>query len=81
MDLRLPGTRTLLPEVKIESDGRNTDTMQDHTKTRVNYELRGGIEEIQMEPVDPAPTPPEDPVAPVAPIVPVSNCSRRSSCS
>ena len=66
MDLRLPGTRTLLPEMKIESDGRNTDTMQDHTKTRVNYEPQGGSEEIQMEPVDPATNPPENPVVSVA---------------
>ena len=62
MNLRLPGTRTPLPEVKIESDGRNMDTIQDHHEIRGNDELRGGGEEVQMELVDPAPNPQEDPV-------------------
>ena len=52
------------------------DTMQDHIETRVNYEPRGGSEEIQMEPVDPAPNPPENPVVPVNPIVPVAPVQR-----
>ena len=69
MELRLPGTRTPLPEVKIEPEGRNNDTIQDHHKIRANYEPQGGSEEIQMEPVDPAPNPPEDPVAPIVPVV------------
>ena len=60
MNLRLPGTRTPLPEVKMESDGRNMDTIQDRHEIRVNDELQGGGEEVQMEPVDPAPNPPED---------------------
>ena len=72
MNLRLPGTRTPLPEVKIESDGRNMDTIQDHHEIRGNDELRGGGEEVQMEPVDPAPNPPEDRVVPIAPVVPVA---------
>ena len=36
MNLRLPGTRTPLLEVKIESDSRNMDTIQDHHEIRVN---------------------------------------------
>ena len=43
MELRQPGTRTPLPEIKIKSDGRNTDTTQDHYETRVDRdEPRGG---------------------------------------
>ena len=70
--MRLPGTRTPLPEVKIESDGQTMDTMQDHHEIRGNYEPRGGGEEVQMEPVEPAHNPPEDQVAPIAPGVPVA---------
>ena len=76
MNLRLPGTGPL-PEVKIESDGRNEDTIQDHHETEVNYEPRGGGEEVQMEPVDPTPNPPEDPIVPVAPDDPVARISTR----
>ena len=72
MNLRLPGTRTPLPEVKIESDGRNMDTIQDHHEIRGNDELRGGGEEVQMEPANPAFNPPEDRVVPIAPVVPVA---------
>ena len=72
MELRLPGTKTPLPEVKIKSDGRNTDTIPDRHESRVHYELQGGGEEIQMEPVDPAPNLPEDAVAPIVPIVPIT---------
>ena len=82
MNLRLPGTRTPLPEVKIESDGRNMDTIQDHHEIRGNDEPRGGVEEGQMEPVDPAPNPPEDRViliAPVAPFAPEDPVVRRST--
>ena len=71
-NLRLPGTRTPLPEVKIESDGRNLDTLQDHHEIRVNDELQGGGEEVQMEPVDPTLNPPVDHVIPIAPAVPVA---------
>ena len=70
MNLRLPGTRTPLPEVKIESDGRNMDTIQNHHDIRGNDE--GGGEEVQMEPADPALNPPEDRVVPIAPVVPVA---------
>ena len=56
MELRQPGTITPLPEIKIESDGGNTDTTQDHYKTRVDRdEPRGEPEEVQMEQVDPVP--------------------------
>ena len=36
MELRQPGTRTPLPEIKIELDGGNTDTTQDHYETIVD---------------------------------------------
>ena len=68
-NLRLPGTRTPLPEVKIKSDGRNMDTIQDHHEIRVDDEQRGGGEEVQMELVDAAPNPPEDRVVPITPVV------------
>ena len=58
MNLRQPGTRTPLPEVKIESNSGNTDTIHDHDEIRVNDKPRGGGEEVQMETVDPAPNPP-----------------------
>ena len=48
MESRITDTKTPLPEVKIESDGRNTDTMQDHTDTRVSYKPRGVSEKIQV---------------------------------
>ena len=49
MDLEQPGTRTSLPEIKIELDGRNTDTTQDHYETRVDRDKpRGGGEEVQV---------------------------------
>ena len=72
MNLRLPGTRTPLPEVKIESDGRNMDTIQDHHEIRGNYESQGGGEVVQIELADPALNPPEDRVARIAPLVPVA---------
>ena len=48
------------------------DTVQDHHEIRVNDELKGGDEEVQMEPVDPAPIPSEDRVVQIAPVVPVA---------
>ena len=36
MELRQSGTRTHLPEIKIESDGRNTDTTHDPYEFRVD---------------------------------------------
>ena len=71
-DRTLLHTRTLLPEGKIESDGQNLDTIQDHHEIRGNDELRGGGEEVQMEPANPAFNPPEDRVVPIAPVVPVA---------
>jgi len=72
MNLRLQGTETLSPEVKIESDDLDMDTIQDHHEIRVNDEPRRGGEEVQMKPVDPATNPPEDRVVPIAPAVPVA---------
>ena len=43
----------------------------------MNYEPRGGVEEVQMEPVDPSPSPPEDPIVPVSPEDPVARRSTR----
>ena len=82
MNFRLPGTSTPLPEVKIESDGQDMDTIQDHHEIRGNDELRGGGEEVQMEPLDPALNPPEDrvvPIAPVGPVAPEDPVIRRST--
>ena len=82
INLRLPGARTPLPGVKIESDGRNMDTIQDHHEIRGNDEPRGGCEEVQMEPADPAFNPPEErnvPIAPVVPVAPEDSVLRRST--
>ena len=61
MELRQPGTRTHLPEIESESDGRNTDTTQDHYETRVDRDEQRWVgEEVQMEPVNPVPNLPKD---------------------